>query len=296
MPEKTTFYSGGLKLAAILDLPSGGGGGWPGVVLCQGPGGTKEYLVNEVAAWLNREGYACLRFDYRGWGESEGASNRLIPLEQAEDIRNALTFLGLQPGVAPARLGLWGAATGGALVSYVAAVDPRVRCMVGVNGMGDFGRWFQGTRPYWDWKKFEERLAEDRNRRVTGEKSSLVDLSEVTIRDPVTAEYARKQAELHPQQYKAGRMELTMESVEAMAEFRAVDYVSRISPRAAMWVVAGKDTLVPTEESASMFRAAGEPKRLLVVENEKHHALYSGQPFQKLMTESAAWFKQHLKR
>lgn len=293
MPDKATFYSGGLKLAALIDQPSGHTGRCPGIVLCQGPGGTKEYLVNEVAAWFNREGFTCLRFDYRGWGESEGAPNRLVPLEQADDIRNALTLLALQPGVDPSRLGLWGAATGGALVSYVAAMDPRVKCMVGVNGMGDFGRWFRATRPYWDWKKFEERLAEDRARRVMGEKSKLVDMSEVTVRDPVTVEYARKQQELHPE-FKGRRMEFTMESVEAMAEFRAVDYVSRISPRAAMWVVASKDTLVPIEESASMFRAAGEPKRLLVIENEEHHALYAGKPFQKLMTESAAWFKQHL--
>jgi hypothetical protein len=44
-----------------------------------------------------------------------------------------------------------------------------------------------------------------------------------------------------------------------------------------------------------MYRAAGEPKRLVVVENEEHHALYAGKPFERLMSESAAWFNQHLK-
>src|SRR3972149_1988625 len=72
--EKVTFYSEGDKLSAAVYLPDGERGKpWPGIV--QGPGflglkGAKHYIL--IFEKLCEAGYACLCFDYRGWGESEG--------------------------------------------------------------------------------------------------------------------------------------------------------------------------------------------------------------------------------
>ena len=162
MERNVFFYSGpGLKLTGILATPSNyeeGSGKRPGIVICQGPGGYKnpkvlkmETLVSAVSNWLSREGYVSLRFNYRGVGESEGPEYRLIPMEQAEDIGNAITFLQQQGEVDTSRIGLFGSATGGANVSYVAGVDSLVKCMVGVNSMGDLGRWMRSIRRYWEW-------------------------------------------------------------------------------------------------------------------------------------------------
>ena len=173
MERKIRFYSGpGLKLVGILEVPDDRGVGEqkPGIVLCHAGTGTKEAFLPEVSQWLASKGYVVLRFDYRGFGESEGYTCRLIPWEQVDDIRNAITFMQQQEEVDGGRIGLWGPSSGGAHVSYTAGVDRRVTCMVSVSGMGDMGRWLKGMRRYWEWKEFLKAVEEDRVKRVqTGE-------------------------------------------------------------------------------------------------------------------------------
>ena len=72
--EKVNFYSEGVKLAGVLYLPeSEKEKPYPGIV--QGPGflglkDAKHYIM--MFEKLCAAGYACLCFDYRGWGDSEG--------------------------------------------------------------------------------------------------------------------------------------------------------------------------------------------------------------------------------
>jgi hypothetical protein len=299
MEKRVSFYSGpGLKLVAILENPAQRKSRKPGIVLCNGPGGGKDGLVDQVSHWFARAGYMVLRFDYRGIGESEGLRNRLIPLEQVEDARNALTFLQQQDGVDPECLGLWGAATGGANVSYLSGVDNRVKCMVSVNGMGDLGRWFRTIRRYWEWLEFIKRLEADRVNRVKTGKSELVETREIITRDPATQHYVEAAQKLLPKR-TAYKSYLTLESAEAMMAFKPELVVGRIAPRASMWICASLDTLVPNEQSITMYENAQEPKNLLIIEAEaedQHHALYSGKPFEQMMTASTDWFDAYLKK
>ena len=72
--EKVNFYSEGIKLAGVLYLPDDEKAKpYPGIV--QGPGflglkDAKHYIM--MFEKLSAAGYACLCFDYRGWGDSEG--------------------------------------------------------------------------------------------------------------------------------------------------------------------------------------------------------------------------------
>jgi pimeloyl-ACP methyl ester carboxylesterase len=292
MEKALTFYSGpGLKLAAILELPAKKtpGAGKPGVVLCCGPGRGKGYLVDKVSHWLAGHGYAVLRFDYRGIGESEGPRARLMPLEQVEDIRNAITLLQHQPGLDPERIALWGAATGGSNAAYTAGVDVRVKAFVCVSGMGDIGQWMRAIRRYWEWVELNQRLEEDRKARVLTGTSALVPIEQVILHDPETAALSAEAKRTNPE-YRNNPVTLTLETVQALLNFRPIEVVERVSPRASMWVCAGQDTLVPNEFSRSMYDCAGEPRRLDVFEDVVHHGLYDGEPFERLMTCSKEWF------
>jgi alpha/beta superfamily hydrolase len=102
MEKKILFYSGpGLKLVGILKSADDrmASDVKPGVVLCHAGTGTKETFLPEISQRLVSNGYVVLRFDYRGFGESEGHESRLIPWEQGDDIRSAITFMQLQDGV-----------------------------------------------------------------------------------------------------------------------------------------------------------------------------------------------------
>jgi len=156
LERKVWFYSGpGVRLAGIIELPPDYQEGQkrPGIVLAHGPGGAKEKLLPDVSRFFAAGGYAVLRFDYRGFGESDGPKDRLIPLENVDDVLAAVTFLQQQPEVDPARTGLWGTGTGGANVIWAAAVDSRVKAVVCANGQGDIGRWMRTLRPPEDWPK-----------------------------------------------------------------------------------------------------------------------------------------------
>jgi len=303
MEKEVHFYSGpGLKLTGILDIPPechDGEEKRPGIVFCHGPLSGRSitlghYLTLSVASWLVKAGYVVLRFNHRGVGESEGTEYRMIPMEQVEDIRNAVTFMQCQAEVDARRIGLWGAATGGANATYVAGIDTRVKCIVSVSGMGDLGRWMRAIRRYWEWREMLKMLDEDRVSRVLTGKSRTVETPEVIVHDPETARYAAKAGEMNPE-FKTTKRLLTLESAEAIVNYQPGTVADRISPRAAMWVCAGNDTLVPIDESRSMYEKAGEPKKLVVLEGEEHHGLYHPPAFERMMSYSTEWFDTHLR-
>jgi len=295
MEKKVNFYSSqGLRLAGILEIPDDHSidGRTPAIVLCHAGTGTKEVLLPEVSQWLVRKGYIVMRFDYRGFGESEGVKCRLIPQEQVEDIRCAITFIQQQDEVDGERIGLWGASSGGANASYTAGIDNRVKCMVSVSGMGDMGRWLKEIRRYWEWKEFLKILEEDRATRLLTGESRRVTTSEIVL--PVsssgmdTLPVAKNPA--------VQKNELSLESAEAMINFRPETVVDRISPRAAMWIYTVEDTVVPIEESQSMYQKAHEPKRLIAIKGFKHYELYHGKGFEQVMTHATDWFDIYLRK
>jgi hypothetical protein len=293
MERKFCFYSGSeLKLAGILEIPDkpGVSGKRPGIVLCQAGTGNKDIFMPEVSNWLVSKGYAVMRFDYRGFGESEGPECRLIPQEQVEDIRNAITFIQQQDEVDEERIGLWGPSSGGANVSYTAGVDTRVKCMVSLSGMGDMGRWLQAIRRYWEWKDFLKILEDDRAQRVLTGESRRVITSEIVL--PVSS--SGMDTLPVPKNPAAQKNELSLESAEAMVHYRPESVVDRISPRAAMWIYTAEDTVVPIEESQSMYQNAREPKKLVTIKGLKHYELYHGPGFEQVMTNSTEWFDTYL--
>ena len=293
MEKQVSFYSGaGLRLAGILEVPDEGEKGIkrPGIVLCHAGTGTKETFLPEISQRLVKKGYAVLRFDYRGFGESEGPECRLIPWEQVDDIRNAITFMQLQGEVDRERIGLWGPSSGGANVSYTAGVDRRVKCMVSVSGMGDMGRWLKDIRRYWEWEEFLQRLEKDRTNRVLSGVSQKVVTAEIVL--PVSS--SGMDTLPVPKNPAAQKNELTLESAESMTQFRPETVVDRISPRAAMWIYTPEDTVVPIEESQSMYQKALEPKKLVAIEGFKHYELYHGAGFDLVMKNTLEWFNTYL--
>src|SRR5207237_1652013 len=95
---------------------------------------------------LNEVGYVVLAFDYKGWGDSEGPRTRLAPYSRVGEVQAALSFLAAQDEGDAERLGIYGTSYGGATVVFVAAIDPRVKCVVSVVGIGHGARWMRSVR------------------------------------------------------------------------------------------------------------------------------------------------------
>ena len=283
------FYSRGTRIAADLYLPDVPTPA-PAVAVCHGFGSIRKYWVNDIAAELAERGVAALIFDYRGFGESGGKRDQIIPLDQVQDARAAVGFLAAHEAIDPGRLGLYGVSFGGAVATYAAAVDSRIRATVCAVGIADGYGWLKTLRRQWEWLEFEKRVAMDRQRRVLTGESELVDPGEIILRDPESAELAAQlDADFPERSYR-----LTLESADAIMEFRPIDVVARIAPRALLLVGVEGDRLTPSEDTLDLFERAGDPKDLIMLRGVTHHDVYQPDRLRDLIDRAAAFYDRHL--
>jgi alpha-beta hydrolase superfamily lysophospholipase len=286
--EEAVFYAGEERIAADLHLPLGEGP-HPAVVLCTGFGGVKDLILPDIANRFAAKGLAALRFDHRGFGRSTGTKWRLIPTEQVEDIRSAVTWLSEHPLISADRLGLYGTSFGGANAIVAAALDDRVKVVVTCVAVGNGEAWMRSLRRNWEWIEFQRRVASARAKRVATGQAEWVDSDEIMPPDPESHDWHLKVMEEFPER----KYQLPLETAEAILEYRPDELVGRIQPRPVLFMVVEDDLLVPNEQTLDLYRKAGEPKGLLLLKGMRHHDVYSGTGFEMTMDAATAWFIEH---
>ena len=292
MKKPITFYSEGAKLVGDLYCPEGvkPGAHRAGIVLCHGYTGVKDLYLPDNARVLNEAGYVVMAFDYKGWGDSEGTRSRLAPYSRVADVQAALTFLGAQPEVDGNRLGIYGTSYGGATVVWVGAIDPRVKCVVSVVGIGNGTRWMRSVRRPDEWHDLLERAAQDRVKRALEGASQMVKREEILLPDRQSAELAAAARRNNP----AAVGEIPLEYIDDTAQFNPEWVVDRIAPRPILFITTDDDRLVPPEESIQLHARAGQPKKLVVLHGFGHYQVYQEPAFSQVMGETVAWYRQHL--
>ena len=92
--QPISFYSEGHHLDGDLYIPDGlaEADTRAGLVLCHGYTGVKDLYLPDNASVLCEAGYIVLTFDYKGWGKSEGARDRLAPYSRVADVQAELPF------------------------------------------------------------------------------------------------------------------------------------------------------------------------------------------------------------
>lgn len=289
---RVDFYSEGVRLSGDLFLPDGleTGDRRAGIVLCHGYTGVRNLYLPDIARELNRFGYVVLTFDYKGWGDSDGPKSRLSPYGRVIDSQAAITFLGAQPMVDPDRIGIYGTSYGGATVVWTAAVDTRVKAVVGVVGIGHGRRWMRSVRRPDEFADLLERSRADRVRRVMTGQSEFVERSDILLPDRQSAELAAAQRKGNP----GAVSQIPLEFIDDTLEFHPEWVVDKIAPRPLLLITTDDDRLVPPEESESLYARAGEPKQLVVLKGWGHYEVYTGEPFRQVMAPTVEWFQRYL--
>jgi hypothetical protein len=290
--KPVSFYSEGVKLVGDLYLPDAGKADArrSGIVLCHGYTGVKDLFLPDNARVLNEAGYAVLTFDYKGWGESEGARSRLAPFSRVADARAALTYLAARPEVDPDRLGLYGTSYGGATVIWAAALDPRVRCVVSVVGVGDGRRWMRSVRHPDEWHDLQARAAADRTQTALTGRSEMVERDLILLPDRQSAEISSEARKKNPSAINT----IPLEYVDDTLSFHADWVVDKIAPRPLLLITTDDDRLVPPEESEALYARAGEPKKLATLKGYGHYQVYFEPAFSEVMRETVGWFTRYL--
>jgi dipeptidyl aminopeptidase/acylaminoacyl peptidase len=290
--EPVSFYSAGARLAATLMLPVVAGDG-PVPVVVQGPGwlglrSAKLYRPYHEA--FLEAGLAVLTLDYRGFGESEGDASYLDPMEQVADIRRAIDWLECRDELDASRVGVFGSGgTGGGNAIAAAGLDERIKAVVSQVPIADGRDWLHRMRSEYDWLAFLARVADDRRTRARTGQGEWVSAREGIVLPTPERRTTTVKSDVDsriPEQ-------VLLASADAIIDYRPLDLVARIAPRAVMIICGEGDATTPEDHAFSLYQRAGGPKRLVVQTGTTHYAAYAQYQHQvaPLMTD---WFRTHL--
>lgn len=143
--EEVTFLNDSLTLAGTLTFPDSDGT-FPAVILIAGSGahdrdetvfGHKPFLV--LADYLTRQGFAVLRYDKRGVGQSTGDYAKATTHDFAADAQAAFEYLLTHENIDKQNIFLIGHSEGGVIAPMVAASNPNVAGVVLMAAMGVSG-------------------------------------------------------------------------------------------------------------------------------------------------------------
>ncbi len=124
------FTSDGTTCRAWLYLP-GTSTPAPVVVMAHGLGAVRQMRLDAYAERFTAAGYACLVFDYRHFGASDGQPRQLLDIGcQLSDWSAAIAFARRRADVDGSRIILWGTSFGGGHVLVTAARDPDIAAVI----------------------------------------------------------------------------------------------------------------------------------------------------------------------
>lgn len=134
----------GILLAGTFTMPEDGDN-FPALILIAGSGRNDRdetdmghFLL--LSDFLTRNGYAVLRYDKRGVGESGGDYGSATTFDFAEDTRSAISFLKGKPEIDHESIGLCGHSEGGLIAPIIAADSKEgVAFIIMMGGIGVSG-------------------------------------------------------------------------------------------------------------------------------------------------------------
>jgi dienelactone hydrolase len=289
-----TLWSDGTRLSGVLLYPKDREEGekLPAIVMCNGWGGTKAFLMQSgIAPRFAAAGYVVINYDYRGWGDSD---SRLVvrdempkpdkdgyvtveaqairevvdPVDQQQDIDAAISYVHGEPMVDKDRIGIWGTSFGGGHVIYRAAHDSRIACVVAQ----------VGSMPN-DWTL----------RYPTGLKR---------VYDGKSAR-ARGDADPVPQGGSSPGVLQGTPYQERIAVFNPGQYADRVKVPTLL-IDAEKEHYFKIEENSGrvheILKKNGVPTEYHVLEGKEHYDVYSGQCLDDVMKLEIPWFDKYLKK
>lgn len=262
--ESIRFFSDGRRLDGELWHPPSSPCSAV-VIACSGYLGLKGLQPARFARALVPRGYACVCFDYRGFGFSDGERGRLVPDEQVEDIRAAVDYVHSRADIA-APIVLLGWGLGGALVIAEAAHDSSVAAVVALNAIADGYRTTRGLHDDASWAGLMERLERDRAERVRCGRSALIPAFDVVRLRGSTLDYV--ETELYKD--SGFGFPITCHASEQLLRFSVEHLVGRISPRPLFLAHGAANDLYSPDEAQRLYELAGEPRELHFLDGAGH--------------------------
>jgi fermentation-respiration switch protein FrsA (DUF1100 family) len=297
MRSDVSFPSGGLTCRGWFYRAEGpAAAAKPAIVMSHGITAVKEQHLAPYAERFAAEGFNVLVFDYRFLGASDGQPRGHIdPQLQHADIRAALSWVGVQPGVDADRIGLWGTSFSGGHALFVGAFDPRVKVVVAQVPALNLPHSLINLITREIFNGLLRTLVDDRAaREAGGEGASLPVVNEpgkpAFLASADAHAWFMAAAEMAP----AWRNSISLESLARVAEYIPDAVIELIAPKPLLMQVATNDSLVPVNLARQAFHRAGEPKQIEVYDCG-HFDPYTNEPWHsQFLGSQVRWFREHL--
>ncbi len=264
----------------------------PVVIMAHGFAGERSFGLEPFAERLATAGLAVFLFDYRNFGDSEGQPRNLVdPFRHLKDWRTAMAHVRRLDEVDGNRLGLWGTSFSGGHVIMAAARDKDVRAI-------------SAQVPYVDPISTFKRVG--MGHVVRGSILALRDLLRAAtgrppLNIPVVAEPGTFAAMNTPESLPGYRAlvpkgvtwnnECPARILLTMSFYRPLG-VARKVHCPALVVLAERDSLI--DARAVEKTASRMPDATLLRFPVGHFDVYSGEVFERVVTEQTGFFTRHL--
>lgn len=282
--RKVTFENRyGITLAADLYLPSHRAGQRLPALAVSGPfGAVKEQSSGLYAQTMAERGYVTLAFDPSYTGESGGEPRNVAsPDINTEDFSAAVDFLGLQPSVDRNRIGIIGICGFGGMGLSAAAVDKRIKAVV-TTSMYDMSRTMaKGMNDSLTKEQRAEMLTQMSQQRWADARKGSPEPGPRILpekldgkSDPVTQEffdYYRTPRGFHERSPNSSGA-WTATTPLSFMNLPLLTYIAEIAPRPVL-LVAGENAH-SRYFSEDAYKAAAQPKELMIIEGANHVDLY----------------------
>lgn len=302
--EKVTFKNRyGITLVGDLYRPKNSGSEKLSALAICGPfGAVKEQSSGLYAQTMAERGFVTLTFDPSYTGESGGTPRNVASPEiNTEDFSAAVDYLGLQSFVNRDKIGIIGICGFAGMALNAVAVDKRVKA-VATTSMYDMSRVM--SKGYNDTTTLEQRTKSleqiNEQRYVDAENGTPASGPRVLPEKLVGGEpqfvvdyfnYYCTPRGFHPSSVNSNGSWLITNALSFM-NMPLLSYIKEISPRP-MLIIAGENAH-SRYFSEDAYKAASEPKELMIIPNAVHVDLYDKVdliPFDKLEN----FFKTNLK-
>jgi len=297
--KKVIFYSSGSKMSSILNLPDDfNKGKLPCVIFAHGYASYKDEFGGfiKLAEMFCYNGFAVLRFDFRGCGESININKKgkmLCATEWPEDIYNAFIFISNMGCINPDKVSILGISMGGATVLSSLRFIKNLRSAVVLCPVSNGYHWLKDL---WmrksglkSWIKFNERIIEERKNRVLKDIDNFIKIEDALAYPDKDLELFGELVQNYPQMSSTA----SFSSIEEIIyKVNPLDCIKLFKNYKILFVHGTGDTAVPFNGTEKMYKDYKGEKELLLLK-DRSHALVLEKDCEVYLKDIIKWVTEH---
>lgn len=260
----------------------------PAILLCHGFCCIQDILLPGFVQRFVDAGYIAVTFDYRGYGDSQGETGRIVPEEQIQDIMAVFGWCKTQPDIDGRRIALWGTSLGGCHVIEVAARCADVKCVISQLAFADGEQLVTGDMGVEEKRRFMTTMERMANKKKQTDRELFVPIIKV-----MTDEESRVFFEQQKKEFKALDIKIPYLTVWETIRYQPAKAAARVTQPTFM-VFAELDKVIALDYGMALYHAIDAERSCYIQPKARHYDIFSGKHLEQVAERQISWLRKHL--